>query len=487
MSQIDHTLPPSFDSATRAAREQVFERSLLCLLAGVFEGIAAFVVVFIAALLYHLIVLDETIYEFAPLTYASYGALAGFVSGTFAATACGTFLNQGQRPQAALQSSFYAWTAAVAITLLSAFLLGKIGDLSRVSLASAYIVGVPVMLGVRAWAQAQIAGRIRRGELHFETVSVIGERIDVLNFLLDGELWRHGHKLTGTLYFEDARNANGVLQPHIIDDFALSSLRGGTDHIIFAGSIGELDDLDEVITRLKRFALNLLYAPATRNKSLKFLDVLAIGPNNVLRVLRTPLSDYEVLVKRSFDLVSAALGLLLLTPLMLVVALAIALESRGPIIFRQARRGFNGETFMIWKFRTMTVTETGHAMRQAEVNDRRITRVGRFLRRTSIDELPQLINVLRGQMSLVGPRPHAISHDADLSRQVASYAHRQRIKPGITGWAQVSGFRGETASYVQIEGRVVHDIYYIDNWSIFLDLWIIFLTAFSPAAWQNAR
>jgi lipopolysaccharide/colanic/teichoic acid biosynthesis glycosyltransferase len=135
----------------------------------------------------------------------------------------------------------------------------------------------------------------------------------------------------------------------------------------------------------------------------------------------------------------------------------------------------------------MRVTESGYRMTQAQKDDPRITRIGRLLRSTSIDELPQLVNVFIGQMSLVGPRPHAVSHDEELSRELASYAHRQRIKPGITGWAQVNGFRGETATRRAIEGRVEHDIYYIDHWSIVLDVWILILTVLSPATRRNAR
>jgi lipopolysaccharide/colanic/teichoic acid biosynthesis glycosyltransferase len=126
-------------------------------------------------------------------------------------------------------------------------------------------------------------------------------------------------------------------------------------------------------------------------------------------------------------------------------------------------------------------------MAQAQKNDARITRIGRFIRATSIDELPQLVNVVLGHMSLVGPRPHAVSHDEELSRQLASYAHRQRILPGITGWAQTHGYRGETSSPEQVRGRVEHDIYYIDHWSILLDIWTLILTVFSPATRRNAR
>ena len=215
--------------------------------------------------------------------------------------------------------------------------------------------------------------------------------------------------------------------------------------------------------------------------------MVSIGPNNALRFVRKPLSDVAVFTKRATDLVLSAVALVLIAPLLALVGLLIRLESPGPVIYRQARRGFNGETFMIWKFRSMRVTESGHAMKQAERNDTRITRIGRFIRMTSIDELPQLVNVLRGQMSIVGPRPHAISHDEELSLRMANYAHRQRIKPGITGWAQVNGYRGETRTQEAIEGRVRHDIYYIENWSLLLDLWIMVLTVISPAARRNAR
>jgi len=199
-----------------------------------------------------------------------------------------------------------------------------------------------------------------------------------------------------------------------------------------------------------------------------------------------PASPLTLALKRALDVAGSALGLVILLPLFPLVALAIKLDSPGPVFFRQERRGFNGRTFHIWKFRSMTVTESGRKMTQAKVGDKRITKIGAFIRRTSIDELPQLINVLSGEMSLVGPRPHALVHDDELGEQLASYAHRQRIKPGITGWAQVNGFRGETTTFEQIEGRTRHDLYYIDNWSIFLDCWIIVLTVFSSKTRRNA-
>ena len=462
-------------------------RLALCLAVAAGEAAVAFAVIFGIAVAYHLLGLRQSLDSFSTVFYLAYGILTAAVYGAFAAIACSQLLDRTASTQLDIQRAFYAWTASVAITLLTAFLFGRVGDFSRVTLTTAYLAGIPVMFLVRNLVQTFIDGRIRRGELHYETIGVMGSRANVLNFLLGGEIWRQGHKLQSSLYFEDARDEAGRLRTDVISQFAQRNLRQGTDQLVFVGTTTDLEEFDAVATELRRYALNLLYAPASRNRTLKFLDVTAIGPNNVLRIVRTPMGESSVLLKRAFDMLLSGLGLLILSPLLAVVALLIVLESRGPVIFKQARRGFNGETFMIWKFRSMRVTESGFAMTQAQKDDPRVTRIGRLIRATSIDELPQLVNVLIGQMSLVGPRPHAISHDEQLSQELAVYAHRQRIKPGITGWAQVHGFRGETTTRAAIEGRVEHDIYYVDNWSIFLDIWIIVLTIFHPAARRNAR
>jgi putative colanic acid biosynthesis UDP-glucose lipid carrier transferase len=192
------------------------------------------------------------------------------------------------------------------------------------------------------------------------------------------------------------------------------------------------------------------------------------------------------LLKRVFDIAGASVGVVLLSPLFLVVAILIKLDSHGPVLFMQERRGFNGKSFQIYKFRSMSVMEDGRSMRQARPGDKRITAIGAVLRRTSIDELPQLLNVVLGDMSLVGPRPHAISHDAELALRFERYAQRQRIKPGITGWAQVNGFRGDTSTQEQIEGRTLHDLHYVENWSLWFDIRILVLTLLSPKVRNNA-
>jgi len=208
-------------------------------------------------------------------------------------------------------------------------------------------------------------------------------------------------------------------------------------------------------------------------------ETVHVGMTWTAELKRAALSRCEQVVKRCVDVVAATCGLILISPMLLLVALAIKFDSPGPILFKQSRNGFNGRSFAIFKFRTMTVQEDGEQIRQATRNDHRVTRLGRLLRRSSIDELPQLFNVLNGDMSLVGPRPHAAAHNTQYEQLIASYAFRYHVKPGITGWAQVNGFRGETPTIDLMAERVRLDLWYIDNWSIWLDLRIIFQTAFS--------
>jgi undecaprenyl-phosphate galactose phosphotransferase/putative colanic acid biosynthesis UDP-glucose lipid carrier transferase len=193
-------------------------------------------------------------------------------------------------------------------------------------------------------------------------------------------------------------------------------------------------------------------------------------------VQRAPLSGTERGLKRATDLVVATAALVALAPLLAAVSLAIRFDSPGPVIFRQRRCGFDNREFVIFKFRTMTVLEDGDSIVQARPDDQRVTRIGRFLRRSSIDELPQLLNVIRGDMSLVGPRPHAIAHDDAFKTRISNYALRHHVKPGLTGAAQVSGLRGETQRLSQMEQRVERDLWYINNWSLTLDVKLMVLT-----------
>jgi putative colanic acid biosynthesis UDP-glucose lipid carrier transferase len=196
----------------------------------------------------------------------------------------------------------------------------------------------------------------------------------------------------------------------------------------------------------------------------------------VISVCETPFRGPAGILKRGSDVVLATLIMILLTPFMLLIALAVKLSSPGPVIFKQRRYGLDGEEILVYKFRSMTVTEDGGTIEQARKNDARVTRIGALLRRTSMDELPQFINVLQGRMSIVGPRPHAVAHNEMYRPLIKSYMVRHKVKPGITGWAQVNGFRGETDSLEKMEGRIQCDLDYLRNWSLRLDLYIILKT-----------
>ena len=215
-----------------------------------------------------------------------------------------------------------------------------------------------------------------------------------------------------------------------------------------------------------------------------------IGDVPFLPVFDKPMSDWNVALKAMEDRVLSALGLLLLSPVLALIALAVKLDSKGPVLFRQNRHGLNNQSISVYKFRSMYVDQCDFAAaRQVTRGDPRVTRVGAFLRRTSLDELPQLFNVLRGELSLVGPRPHALQAKAGgrvYDEVVEGYFARHKVKPGITGWAQVSGWRGETDTVEKIEQRVAHDLFYIENWSAWFDLRILLMTPVSLVTGRNA-
>ncbi|WP_293776199.1 undecaprenyl-phosphate glucose phosphotransferase [uncultured Oxalicibacterium sp.] len=206
----------------------------------------------------------------------------------------------------------------------------------------------------------------------------------------------------------------------------------------------------------------------------------------VVAICETPFTGINNAVKRVTDIVLTSLILLMLLPIMLSIAIAVKITSPGPIVFRQRRYGLDGEEIIVYKFRSMTVAEDGDKVTQAKKNDSRLTPIGGFLRRSSLDELPQFINVLQGRMSIVGPRPHAVAHNELYRKQIKGYMLRHKVKPGITGWAQVNGFRGETDTLDKMEARIAYDLDYLRRWSLMLDLWIIVRTIKVTIARENA-
>jgi putative colanic acid biosynthesis UDP-glucose lipid carrier transferase len=206
----------------------------------------------------------------------------------------------------------------------------------------------------------------------------------------------------------------------------------------------------------------------------------------VISVFDSPFQGVDGSLKRAEDLVLGILALLIAAIPMIIVAILIKSTTRGPVLFRQRRYGLGGREIGVFKFRSMTVSEDGARVVRATQNDQRVTKIGAIMRRTSIDELPQLFNVIGGSMSLVGPRPHAVAHNEQYRSLVSNYMLRHKVKPGITGWAQVNGLRGETDTTEKMQKRVEYDLYYINNWSLALDIRIMWMTVFGSRTRKNA-
>jgi len=264
--------------------------------------------------------------------------------------------------------------------------------------------------------------------------------------------------------------------------------RNIVDDVIVALPWSSDERLLALTNRLRELAVNVYLASDLIGFRLNFQSPPDhFGALPIVEVKGSPFSGWDAIIKTIEDYVLGAIAALLFLPVMLLIALAIKLDSKGPVLFRQKRLGFLNQEFDIYKFRTMEPqTRQGERTVQATRNDRRVTRVGRILRRTSLDELPNLINVLNGTMSLVGPRPHAIDHNQMFSELIGSYFVRHKVKPGITGWAQVRGFRGATDTPEKIQGRVSCDIYYAENWSLGFDLKIMLMTLIVCLTGRNA-
>jgi lipopolysaccharide/colanic/teichoic acid biosynthesis glycosyltransferase len=371
------------------------------------------------------------------------------------------FLSRYLSTPLAAANAAIAWLMAAGTAAGVAALMGQ-GPSAPLVLAT-LVLGAPVAASLR-FAFCNLAARlIGQGRLQFERVAVVGESDDILAFLAAGRIWSRGQQPSMLLPRGERDD------PEALASFLQRSVEAGCTRVIFVG------DADTAASRnvCKRFAIDAVFVPAR-------------GAGSETLLAERPIGFTGIVLKRMFDLAVGSVGLVLVSPVMLGAALLVRLESPGPVLYRQQRMGLNAKPFTIYKFRSMRVLEDGRAMTQAKREDPRITRVGKVLRATSIDELPQLFNVLKGDMSLVGPRPHAISHDSEMARIVDEYAHRNRLRPGISGWAQVNGYRGDTSTQERIEGRVRHDLYYIENWSILLDIAILFLTVFSRKTRQNA-
>jgi putative colanic acid biosynthesis UDP-glucose lipid carrier transferase len=362
-------------------------------------------------------------------------------------------------------------------------------------LGQLYVVGYLLQLLLQ-YVSREVQIRIMRHAVPSENVLIVGtgKLARYLQHKISGNPWL-SQKVIGCLELPSAARSRvedtggclyetsdfGTLkEPNIIGPMGeiLAIIdRHEVRTVYFAIPLGESDLIEDMYFQLLDRYVAIHWVPDIFSMLLVNHSVREIAGLPVLTLSETPLTGTRLLLKAVEDFVLSALILIAVSPLLLVIAAAIKLDSPGPVFFKQSRNGWSGKTFNIWKFRSMHVhTPEAGEVKQATRNDPRVTRVGAFLRRTSLDELPQLLNVLGGSMSLVGPRPHAVQHDAEYSKRIDSYFARHNIKPGITGLAQVRGFRGETTDIEQMQRRVEADIEYINNWSLLLDLSILIRT-----------
>jgi Undecaprenyl-phosphate glucose phosphotransferase len=283
----------------------------------------------------------------------------------------------------------------------------------------------------------------------------------------------------------------GVAKLGMVDDIVEFARRTRVDLVIFSLPISAENRILHMLKKLWVLPLDIRLSAHTNKLRFRPRSYSYIGNVPVLDVFDRPIADWDVVMKYLFDKIVGTLALIFALPVMALVALAIKLDSKGPVLFKQRRYGFNNEMVEIYKFRSMYVDQAdATANKLVTRGDPRVTRVGRFIRKTSLDELPQLFNVVfAGNLSLVGPRPHAVHAKAEdrlYDEAVDGYFARHRVKPGITGWAQINGWRGETNTHEKIQQRVEHDLNYIENWSVLFDLYILMRTPFALLKTENA-
>jgi Undecaprenyl-phosphate glucose phosphotransferase len=386
---------------------------------------------------------------------------------------------------------FFLWNVTFLWLLALGFLAKTTDVYSRGAIILFYAAGLPAILLLRsALVHAVVLGS-KFGLVSAQRVFLIGGEADVEAFVRRYRPWDIGLHIVGVAPLSDIpESASAATRKAALARDIRQTVEAtrscAPDAVFVIAPWSETELIDLCVEELLTIPVEIHLGPERILDRFDHVRICKLGAMTTLQITRAPLSMFEVLQKRAFDIVLSATALVLLAPLLACVALLIRLESGGPVLFRQRRYGFNQQPFRIMKFRTMTTLDDGDVVPQATRNDERVTPVGRWLRQFNIDELPQLINVLKGDMSLVGPRPHALSHDREYEQKIALYARRHNVRPGITGWAQVNGFRGETDTDEKMRRRVDHDLYYIDNWSPWLDIRILLLTLFSHRSYRNA-
>ncbi len=387
-----------------------------------------------------------------------------------------------------------AWTTAMAALVATVFLL-KVGpEFSRGWLLLWYGTGFATIVLFRYAVSARVHGLAREGRLNRHAV-VFGAGPEG-QALIDALEADEGSDVRICGVFDDrgddrvATTVRGYPRLGNVDQLVEFCRQTPVDLLIVSLPITAETRLLQILKKLWVLPVDIRLAAHANKLRFRPRAYSFVGRVPLIDLFDKPLADWDSIVKSVFDRVVAALALVLLAPVMAAVAVAIRYDSKGPVLFRQKRLGFNNELIDVYKFRSMyTDRSDTNAVKLVTKDDPRVTPVGRFIRKSSLDELPQLFNVLAGTLSLVGPRPHALqakAADRLYHEVVDGYFARHKVKPGITGWAQVNGWRGETDTSEKIQKRVEHDLYYIENWSLFFDIYILALTPISLLRSENA-
>jgi Undecaprenyl-phosphate glucose phosphotransferase len=388
-----------------------------------------------------------------------------------------------------------AWSVVFLIAISASF-FAKVGDqFSRAWLGSFYVLGLFALIAFRRGLFLMVRRWTREGRLDRRTVVVGADHngetlIDSLAAQRDSDV-----RVIGV--FDDRGDERspsscaGIAKLGTVGDLVAFARNTRVDLVIFSLPVSAESRILQMLKKLWVLPVDIRLSAHTNKLRYRPRSYSYVGSVPVLDIFDKPIADWDVVMKWLFDKIVGSLALICALPIMLVVAIAIKLDSRGPVFFKQKRYGFNNELIEIYKFRSMYVDQTDAAAdKLVTVGDPRVTRVGRIIRKTSLDELPQLLNIVfTGNLSLVGPRPHAMQAKAAnrlYDEAVDGYFARHRVKPGLTGWAQIHGWRGETNSQEKIQRRVEHDLYYIENWSILLDLYIVAQTPFALIRTENA-
>jgi lipopolysaccharide/colanic/teichoic acid biosynthesis glycosyltransferase len=430
-------------------------RHWLWLVTAATDGLVVITIVGLVSLAYHLqaygaVPADQVTLELATML----AAIFVFINAMRGRYQFANYLStKGQ-----IASAFSVWNMTM-VAFIAILFLAKIADhYSRAVILASYLVGIPVIALARAAMVRTISIASKTGRITSERVFLIGREVDVMSFVARHQPWNVGFAIVDVAFLRsnDARRINdpaAALAADLVSAVGNCRMKR-PDSVFIALPWSDQETIDACVDAFMNLPVAIHLTPEKIMDRFETPHIVRTGGLSSLRLTRPPLSLAEIGLKRAFDIVAAWLILILTAPLLLIIAAAIRLDSPGPVLFRQRRYGFNQQAFRIFKFRTMTTTDDG--------------------------------NVVCGQMSLVGPRPHALAHDQEFERKIALYARRHNVRPGITGWAQVNGLRGETDTHEKMARRIAFDHWYIDNWSIWLDIAILFRTVLSKKALLNA-